>query len=167
MTCSIWTFCEPCSQTAAVSMEKAVSSLGLVRCAHRPGCNALSVRALRLSWPKVRMLCVFLSGSGLVAPWPSLFCMKAALRNELVDRPLQEAWPVGIQERSAWEALDELLEVVEDDRFIQQSQMLICGGGGSPALCLLLRMVTDLPMLITHQAPLSFRMPSSLPRFTN
>lgn len=48
-------------------------------------------------------------------------------------------------------------------RFIQQSQMLICGGGGSPALCLLLRMVTDLPMLITHQAPLSFRMPSQGP----
>lgn len=57
------------------------------------------------------------------------------------------------------DALDRLVEIVENDRFIQRSDCIICGGGHSPTLCLLLRMVTSLPMFFTLQAPLSFRMP--------
>eukprot|EP00930_Biecheleria_cincta_P050555 TRINITY_DN35742_c0_g1_i1.p1 TRINITY_DN35742_c0_g1~~TRINITY_DN35742_c0_g1_i1.p1 ORF type:complete len:703 (-),score=112.67 TRINITY_DN35742_c0_g1_i1:49-2097(-) len=66
---------------------------------------------------------------------------------DLVDRPKMQP------------ALDELAEVMGDDQYLRGSDCLICGGGHSPTLCFMLRMVTDLPMLITLQAPLTFRMP--------
>lgn len=68
--------------------------------------------------------------------------------NDLLSRPLQPA-------------LDELGEILAEDQFVRVSALLVCGGGGSLMLCLMLRMVTDLPILITLQAPLTFRMPSA------
>jgi len=52
-----------------------------------------------------------------------------------------------------------LTHVVETSEFISTADCLVCGGGHSPTLCLLLRMVTSIPLLFTLQAPLSFRMP--------
>eukprot|EP00434_Breviolum_minutum_P034437 symbB.v1.2.030481.t1/scaffold3434.1/size111337/6 len=68
--------------------------------------------------------------------------------NDLFNRPVEPA-------------LNALGEVIAGDTFLRRTDLLVCGGGGSPTLCLMLRMVTDLPILITLQAPLTFRMPSS------
>ncbi|CAE7345055.1 unnamed protein product, partial [Symbiodinium microadriaticum] len=74
--------------------------------------------------------------------------------------PDPDWWTDLVDQRPLQRALDELAKVVLADPLIRQSHCLICGGGNSPTLCLLLRMVTELPMLITLQAPLAFRMPS-------
>lgn len=54
-----------------------------------------------------------------------------------------------------------LEEVLRSDPFIRIADLLVCGGGHSPTLCMILRMASDLPMYFTLQAPLAFRMPRS------
>merc|ERR1712187_298707 len=56
-------------------------------------------------------------------------------------------------------ALDELAGALKHDPFARRADCLVCGGGHSPTLCFLLRMVTDLPLYFNLQAPLTFRMP--------
>lgn len=55
-------------------------------------------------------------------------------------------------------ALSTLRRFMVEDDFLRKADLLLCGGGNAPALCFLLRLVTDQPMLITLQAPLAFRM---------
>merc|ERR1719476_240159 len=65
----------------------------------------------------------------------------------LVDRPKTQ------------DALASMAAAIRGDLHIKRADCLICGGGHSPTLCLLLRMVTGAPLYFTLQAPLTFRMP--------
>eukprot|EP00929_Paragymnodinium_shiwhaense_P090961 TRINITY_DN51029_c0_g1_i1.p1 TRINITY_DN51029_c0_g1~~TRINITY_DN51029_c0_g1_i1.p1 ORF type:complete len:742 (-),score=113.09 TRINITY_DN51029_c0_g1_i1:46-2271(-) len=68
-------------------------------------------------------------------------------------------WQSIVERKQMKTAMDELAAVLHNDLFIRRTDMLVCGGGHSPTLCLLLRMVTDIPMYFNIQAPITFRMP--------
>lgn len=82
-----------------------------------------------------------------------------ALRCFVSNWPPDDAWMKLYDRPKLRDALDRLVEIVENDAFIRQADCIVCGGGHSPTLCLLLRMVTSTPMYFTLQAPISFRMP--------
>jgi len=87
-----------------------------------------------------------------VAEQPALTCFKSSW-------PSEDEWMKLYDRPKLQDALDRLVEIVENDVFLRQADCIMCGGGHSPTLCLLLRMVTSTPMYFTLQAPLSFRMP--------
>lgn len=57
------------------------------------------------------------------------------------------------------DSIDSLSATLAADSYFAGVDLIICGGGHSPTLCLLLRAVTDAPLYFTLQAPLAFRMP--------
>lgn len=82
----------------------------------------------------------------------SLLCLLSA-------SPKVEFWQTLVDAPRLSEALTRLSAIVSSDENIRGADCLICGGGQSPTLCFLLRMVISIPMYFTLQAPLSFRMP--------
>lgn len=78
----------------------------------------------------------------------------------LSNTPGNDFWHKLVDRPSMSEAATHLSGVLVNDEYIRKADFVICGGGQSPTLCLLMRMVTSMPMLFTLQAPLSFRMPS-------
>lgn len=68
-------------------------------------------------------------------------------------------WQALVDTPSIQDALGELAWILASDGFVSTADCLVCGGGHAPALCLLLRMVTDKPILFTLQAPIAFRLP--------
>lgn len=116
--------------------------------------------------PTMRGSAVFFGSSH---PPPSMImhevCPSDALPGEggfrcyISTEPGDSFWMNLVDRPSMQDALISLSLAIRADTFINQADMLVCGGGHSPTLCLFIRMVTGLPMFFNIQAPLTFRMP--------
>jgi len=80
----------------------------------------------------------------------------------LSTSPGNAFWQKIVDRTSMAEAATHMSGVLVTDPYINRADFIVCGGGQSPTLCFIMRMVTGLPMLFTLQAPLSFRMPSNV-----
>mmetsp|Transcript_55556 Transcript_55556/g.159787 ORF Transcript_55556/g.159787 Transcript_55556/m.159787 type:complete len:684 (+) Transcript_55556:127-2178(+) len=78
----------------------------------------------------------------------------------LSTTPGDRFWMDITERASMSEALSVLAGTVMINTFIKNADCLVCGGGHSPTLCLMLRMVTGMPLFFNLQAPITFRMPS-------
>lgn len=88
---------------------------------------------------------------------------------EVSEKDELRCWESPRTSKAFWTWIDErpslaegvkgLEEVLRSDPFFRITDLLVCGGGHSPTLCMILRMASELPMYFTLQAPLAFRMP--------
>lgn len=122
------------------------------------------VSALRQLLPADIILSTVFYGSSHPPPEPIVqeVCPQGTRNFEcyLSTSPSLAFWQALVDKPSLSEAATQLSGILATQEAIRTADCIVCGGGHSPTLCFLLRMVTRAPMIFTLQAPLSFRMPA-------